>query len=76
MISGVCSNCSLLSTQLPGGAAGASDMSVLTGAEASGITDCDDDEETHGAARDDDEEPDGGQPCPSGAPVEALGGSI
>ena len=39
------SNCAVLSTQLTGGAADASDMSVLTGAEASGITNCDDDEE-------------------------------
>ncbi len=72
----MCSNCALLSTQLPRGAAGASDMSVLTGAEASGITNCDDDEEADGAGREDDEEPDGGKPCSSGSPVEALGGSI
>jgi hypothetical protein len=72
----VCSNCALLSAQWPRGAAGASDMSVLTGAEASGITTCDDDEKADGAGREDDEELDTGKPCPSGSPVEALGGSI
>jgi hypothetical protein len=76
MGSGLCSNCMLLSIQLPDGAAGTSDMSVLTGTEVSGITSCDDDEEADGVGREDDEEPDGGKPCPSGSPVEALGGSI
>jgi hypothetical protein len=70
------SNCAVLSTQLTGGAAGASDMSVLTGAEASGITNCDDDEEADVAGRDDDKEHDGGKLCPSGPPSEALGGCI
>ena len=72
----MCSNCALLSAQWPRGAAGASDMSVLTGAEASGITTCDDDEKADGAGREDDEELDTGKPCPSGSPMEALGGSI
>ena len=70
------SNCAVLATQLKGGAADASDMSVLTGADASGITHWDDADEDDVAGREDDEEHDGGKLFPSRSPVEALGGSI
>ncbi len=60
-----CSNFDLFSTELPGGTAGASDMSVFTVVEESGLMSCDDDAEADGVGHEDDEELDGGRPCVS-----------